>query len=148
MTYNAFNNADEKGNDDIHTSVSSSVSWILPNPQPLKSPLMLSRDATSPWSRPCRMELVEVNSLKNLIKTCFTISAALSSQSSTSPLPGVPRSGCCAWQGVIFQGSSCKFNWFEDSLKAYGPSENLKSKRKTHLVLDLHSPSHPWEKVR
>jgi len=37
----------------IHTSVSSSVSWILPNPQPLKSPLMLSKDATSPWSRPC-----------------------------------------------------------------------------------------------
>ena len=36
------------------TSVSSSVSWMLPKPQPLRSPLILRREATSPWSRPCR----------------------------------------------------------------------------------------------
>ena len=36
------------------------------------------------------------------IWTCLTMSAALSSQSSTSPLPGVPRSGCWTWHGNMF----------------------------------------------
>ena len=55
----------------IHTSVSSSVSWILPNPQPLKSPLMLSKDATSPWSRPCNWKFGWVS----FHRACLTMSA-------------------------------------------------------------------------
>ena len=63
----------------IQTSVSSSVSWILPSPHPLKSPLMLSKEATSPWSRPCNKKYFEVHS--TIIATCLlTLGVAMSSQ--------------------------------------------------------------------